>query len=340
MMCTDMRFVRLPERHVSARTLDFDHELDSRLQVVPRGHSWSAVSTQTDAAAMTWKNTLGFVGMDAFGFDWGICDGLNEAGLSVGTLWLPETKLPTTPPQHDGPPAIDFISIASWLLGTCATVADVRDALGGVRIWNAPVRRLWPAGRPLPDLVKPLLDWAFTEHLTIHDAHGSDLVVEFIDGRTMLYDNPIGVLTNAPTYDWHVTNLRNYLGLSMAEEEPVNLMGIEVTRPGNGSGLRGLPGDVAPPARFVRATVLTETVTAARDTRDAVNQAFHALDLVGVPRHLLASGDYTQWSVVRDHDDPTYYVRTYDAWSTAVHRLADMGVDRPGDRSVLPLPAA
>ncbi|MDP3973168.1 MAG: hypothetical protein Q8P61_09710 [Candidatus Nanopelagicales bacterium] len=33
--------------------------------------------------------------MDAFGFDWAICDGLNESGLSVGTLWLPETKLPT-----------------------------------------------------------------------------------------------------------------------------------------------------------------------------------------------------------------------------------------------------
>ena len=92
-MCTDLRLVRLPGMHVSARTLDFSQELGSRVQVVPRGQEWAAIATGTKAPALEWRNTLGFVGMDAFGFSWGICDGLNEAGLSVGTLWLPETSL-------------------------------------------------------------------------------------------------------------------------------------------------------------------------------------------------------------------------------------------------------
>lgn len=338
-MCTDLRLVRLPDRHVSARTLDFGYEVKSKVQVVPRGREFSAITTETDAPTLTWSNSLGYVGMDAFGFDWVVCDGLNEAGLSVGTLWLPETKLPTDPPADSGPDVVDFINLAGWLLGTCRTVGEVRDALGTVRIWNAPVRRMWPSGEPMPDAVKPLVDYAFTEHLTFHDAHGGDLVVEFLDGQAVFHDNAIGVLTNSPPYDWHTTNLRNYLGLTNVERKPVNLMGMDVTPTGNGSGLLGMPGDVTPASRFVRATVLAEVATSATDARDAVNQAFHSLDLVSVPRFLAASGDYTQWYVARDHDDPTYYVRTYDSWTTDVHRLADLKVDTAGPQRSIDLPS-
>ena len=339
-MCTDLRLVRLPGMHVSARTLDFSQELGSRVQVVPRGQEWAAIATGTKAPALEWRNTLGFVGMDAFGFSWGICDGLNEAGLSVGTLWLPETSLPTTPPDAGPAAAVDFVHLAAWLLGTCRTVADVRAALAEVQVWNAPVHLMWPQGQPVPAALAPMMDWAFTEHLSVHDAQGGDLVVEFLDGAAHLHDNPIGVLTNSTTYDWHLTNLRNYVGLSTAEAAPVNLMGMPVTATGNGTGLRGLPGDVTPPSRFIRATVLTEVVTSATDHRDAVNQAFHSLDLVSVPRFLAASGDYTQWSVARDHDNLVYYVRAYDAWTTDAHDLAALGVAAPGAQAAVPLPSA
>lgn len=339
-MCTDLRLVRLSDRRVSARTLDFAFEVDSTLQVVPRSQEWSAVATGSGVPALEWTNELGFVGMDAFGFPWAICDGLNEAGLSVGTLWLPETKLPTSPPSTGEKAAVDFIHLAAWLLGTCRTVDDVKAALGSVQVWNAPVKRMWPEGQPMPDSVKAMLDYAITEHLSVHDAHDGDLVVEFLDGEAVLHDNPIGVLTNSPTFDWHLTNLRNYVGLTNVEAKPVNLMGMEVTATGNGTGLLGMPGDVTPPSRFVRATVLTEVATAAKDSRDAVNQAFHSLDLVSVPRHVAASGDYTQWYVARDHDDPTYYVRTYDAWTTDVHHLAELGLDQVGPQRSLPLPSA
>ncbi len=339
-MCTDIRLVRLSDRHISGRTLDFGYDVESRVQVVPRGQDHSAVATDTSAQTLTWSNDLGYVGMDAFGFAWAICDGLNEAGLSVGTLWLPETKLPTSPPTDDGTGVIDFVNLAGWILGTCRTVDDVRAALASVRIWNAPVKRLWQSSEPLPKNLVPLADYAFTEHLTIHDASGGDLVVEFIDGETVFHDNKIGVLTNSPTYDWHTTNLRNYIGLTNVEDKPLNLMGMPVTPTGNGTGLLGMPGDVTPASRFIRATVLTEVATSAKDTRDAINQTIHSLDLVSVARFLAASGDYTQWYVARDHDDPTYYVRAYDSWQTDVHRLADLNVNKPGATSSLSLPTA
>ena len=112
-MCTDIRLVRLSDRHISGRTLDFGYDVKSRVQVVPRGQDHSAVATDTSAQTLTWSNDLGYVGMDAFGFAWAICDGLNEAGLSVGTLWLPETKLPTSPPTDDGTGVIDFVNLAA-----------------------------------------------------------------------------------------------------------------------------------------------------------------------------------------------------------------------------------
>jgi choloylglycine hydrolase len=277
--------------------------------------------------------------MSAFGLNHVFVDGLNENGLSVGTLWLPETKLPAVPPASSTRPAMDFINLAGWFLGTCSTVAEVKSALPTVELWNAPVKDLLPAGQPVPDQAKPLMDWAFTEHLTFHDAHGGDLVIEFLDGSPVLHDNPIGVLTNSPTYPWHVTNLRNYIGLTNVEDSPVNLMGMPVVATGNGTGLLGMPGDVTPPSRFIRATVLTEVADSAATAREAINQAFHSLDLVSVPRHLAASGDYTQWYVARDHDSRVYYVRSYDGWTTDVHDLGALKVSEAGPPSTLHLPA-
>ena len=164
--------------------------------------------------------------------------------------------------------------------------------------------------------------------------------MEFLDGAPVFHDNPVGVLTNSPTFDWHNTNLRNYVNLTNAEATPVNLMGVAVNPTGNGTGLLGLPGDVTPPSRFIRATVLSAVSVTAKDARTAVNQAFHALDLVHVPRQVAASGDYTQWYVVRDHDNLVYHVRTYDSWDTESHDLRLLGVsDSSSTRRSLPLPA-
>ena len=208
-------------------------------------------------------------------------------------------------------------------------------------MWNAQVRRLWPGDREMPDMVKPLLDFAFPMHLAVHDAHGGDLVVEFLHGEPVFHDDPIGVLTNSPTFDWHETNLRNYVNLRDAEAKPLDLMGLEVKPTGNGTGLLGLPGDVTPPSRFVRATVLAEVSHTAKDARAAVNQV---VPLPGPgPRparrralgrlHAVVRRPRPRWLV--------YHVRSYDGWTTDAHDLKALGVSDPKTaRSALPLPAA
>jgi choloylglycine hydrolase len=131
------------------------------------------------------------------------------------------------------------------------------------------------------------------------------------------------------------------VNLTLAEAKPLDLMGLEVTPTGNGTGLLGLPGDATPPSRFVRATMLAAVSRTAKDARAAVNQVFHCLDLVHVPRDVAPSGDSTQWCVARDHDGLVYYVRSYHGWTTDAHDLRALGVSDPGTtRTALPLPAA
>ena len=115
-MCTDVRLVQLADLHVSARTMDFAEELGSTLQVVPVGQQWSATRTHSDVETLRWTNAHGYVAMDAFGFDWAACDGVNDAGLSIGTLWFPEQRCQQPRPRPARRPrSISSISgLGSW----------------------------------------------------------------------------------------------------------------------------------------------------------------------------------------------------------------------------------
>jgi len=74
-------------------------------------------------------------------------------------------------------------------------------------------------------------------------------------GSTSRYgynENVPGVLTNAPTFDWHEINLRHFVNLKAMSARPIRV-GASVLSPiGSGSGLLGIPGDWTPPYRFVR----------------------------------------------------------------------------------------
>ena len=59
-------------------------------------------------------------------------------------------------------------------------------------------------------LPRPLLQL----HYAVHDAQGRSAVIEYVGGHLHIYDNPLGVVTNSPSFDWHQTNLRNFIHLA------------------------------------------------------------------------------------------------------------------------------
>ena len=102
-------------------------------------------------------------------------------------------------------------------------------------------------------------------------------------GQLKVYDAFLGVITNSPTYDWHLTNLRNYLHLSPDARQTMALGDLNLTPLGAGSGMLGLPGDYTPPSRFVRATALTASARPLKTSTDAVFEAFRILDNFNIP---------------------------------------------------------
>ena len=102
-------------------------------------------------------------------------------------------------------------------------------------------------------------------------------------GKVKIYDAFLGVITNSPTYDWHLTNMRNYLQLSPSPRPNIEVGNITLTPLGGGSGMLGRPGDFNPTSRFIRAAAFTASCRPLKDSTDAVSEAFRILDSFNIP---------------------------------------------------------
>jgi choloylglycine hydrolase len=239
-----------------------------RFAVFPRGHHFTAL-TPDGANGMRWEGRHGFVTVTAYGQPYGP-DGVNEQGLYVGVYYFPGFCSLAAYDPADAARTASVGDFMQWLLSSFTTVAEVRRHLADVRVVDVQDPRF--GGAPLPF------------HWKIADPSGEAIVVEIVDGgQVHVYDAFLGVITNSPSYDWHLTNLRNYVGLSPAPDTPLTIDGVRLAPFGSGSGFLGLPGDFTPPSRFVRAAALTASVRPLDDAADAVFEAFRILDSFNIP---------------------------------------------------------
>ncbi|MDZ4185083.1 MAG: linear amide C-N hydrolase, partial [Desulfuromonadales bacterium] len=244
----------------------------------------------------SWRSKYGFLGINALGLKRAVLDGLNEAGLAVEFLWFPGSEYN----RQQGDDFIVITDLGLWLLGNFATVDEVKKAI---------------ADQPLVGVFIPQIGQIPGFHVAIHDAGGRNLVIEFINGEKRIYDNPIGVMTNRPTFDWHLANLRNYLNLTPVDKDSETIAGVVVEASGGGNGWLGLPGDWMPPSRFVRTVKLVHAAKPVKDAVEAVNLAEHILNAVDIPVGVIKAQptgyDYTQWAVIKDLTNRIVYYRSY-----------------------------
>lgn len=171
-------------------------------------------------------------------------------------------------------------------------------------------------------------------HYVIYDKNGRSLVIEPIDGKLVTYDNPIGVFTNSPSFDWHMTNLRNFINLTPLNAPTLKIEGIELAPFGQGSGMVGMPGDFTPPSRFVRAAIYSITANPSDTSDEAVFQAFHILNQFDIPVGAVRAKegntvyfDYTLVTSVKDPQSLKYYFKTYDDQQIRVVDLKKFNLD-------------
>lgn len=290
---------------VVARTVEWalgDASHDS-LAVFPRGHSYVG-QTPEGLNGLRWKGKHGFISLSAYGQPYGP-DGVNEVGLYVGMYYFPDFASFSAYDKANAGKSLSVGDFMQWMLSTFSTVKEVRDNLSKVVVVNVEDPRF--GGAPLPF------------HWKVSDPSGEAIVIEITaKGMVQVHDAFRGVITNSPGYDWHLINLRNYLGLSPAPATPIEIDGQRFSPLGSGSGLRGVPGDFTPPSRFVRAVALTVSARPLAKSEDAVFEAFRILDSFNIPVGTTAApgriaGDIesaTQITTVSDLNNKMIYFHT------------------------------
>lgn len=193
------------------------------------------------------------------------------------------------------------------MLTQFATVEEVREGLEKVRVVPVPEQVL--GGIPAPI------------HLMVVDQTGKAIVIEFLNGELNLFDNPLSVLTNSPSFDWHMTNLRNYINLSAVSIPTKKIEDLNFAPIGGGSGFLGIPSDFTPPSRFVRAVAYTQTARKTKDGQETVYEVFRILDNFNVPLGSAEGTDAqpellkemrssTIWTSAADTKNLVYYYHT------------------------------
>ena len=241
-------------------------DLNSRVIIVPREHAFVG-GTPDGKPGKRWTAKYGVLGIDMLERG-ALADGMNEKGLAVGLFYLPGF---TQYQDYDAAKADSTIGPADlvmYLLTQCAGVDEVRAELKKIVVAAVP---------------EPSIGFPAPVHLLVTQPDGAAIVVEYHEGQPRIYDNPLGVITNSPNFDWHMTNLRNYVNLSPIAWPDKKIRDLDFTPLGAGSGMIGLPGDFTPPSRFIRAVAFTQTARPTADGPDAVYEIFRILDNFNAP---------------------------------------------------------
>jgi len=236
-----------------------------------------------------------------------VVDGMNEAGLSFGALWYePDVKYQDVP-QGQEARALAETMVGPWILGNFATVDEVKLAMAEVLMFG---------------YVVPALGIAPPGHLVIYDASGKSIVMEFDEGgKVRIYDNFLGILTNAPDFPWHIKHLRQYIGMSDENPKPREIAGVKLIPTGHGAGMIGLPGDLTPPSRFIRLGVTTYFADQADNAEKGLNLSQHIVNAFNIvsglvversPQGKIVANETTQWASFRDLTNKVFYFQTYE----------------------------
>ena len=300
--CTDFKVTAKDGTVLMARSMEFGPQLQSNLRSSPRGRIYTT-KTLDNKPGITWKSTYGYLYIDGFNIDVSF-DGMNEAGLTFEYLYLPnETHYQTIPAGKEAQ-ALPYSLLGDWVMSNFKTIDEVKKGLTSIYVTT----------QVIPELGDAVLE----AHASIHDASGKGIVVEFYHNKINVYDS-MGVMTNSPKYDWHVTNLRNYVNLSATNPATIAQGSMSYAATGQGSGAVGLPGDASPPSRFVKIAFMLANAYPTETAKDAINLATHIINNVDLPAGYVRSvdggksvTDTTQWVVFKDMTHKMFYYRTYN----------------------------
>lgn len=290
-MCTAVTY--RTKDHYFGRNLDMEYSYNEAVTVTPRNYEFSFRKTGII------KNHFAMIGMAHISEGYPLYyDATNEKGLSIAGLNFPQNA--DYKPYCDGKDNVAPFEFIPWILGQCATVSEAEKLLKRINLLNESFSEKLP--------LTPL-------HWIISDRERS-VALESVKSGIKVYDNPVGVLTNNPVFDYHMFNLNNYMRLTNGE--PENTFGgkLELKTYSRGMGAVGLPGDASSASRFVKAAFVKMNSVSGDSEGESVSQFFHILKAVEMQRGCVQLGkdiyEITVYSSCCNTDRGIYYYTTYD----------------------------
>jgi choloylglycine hydrolase len=194
---------------VVGRNVDWIEDPKTDLWAMPRG-----VKRQGTVSGKPLEWTSKYASIVGVAYDSMVNTGMNEKGLAANCLWL------ATGDHGPRDAEVPGISESEWPQFYLDSFATVAEAVEYTKTHKFQVR-----GTKLGPFVS-------MQHLTIQDASGDSAVFEYEKGELKIYhDRKYRVVTNEPTYDLQIQNLKQYTGFG---------------------GDKALPGTTEAADRFVR----------------------------------------------------------------------------------------
>ncbi|MGB0135518.1 linear amide C-N hydrolase [Dokdonella sp.] len=327
-MCTSLNYTNADGAVFYGRTLELSQELPYQVTYFPPGEKFQSAVTGGPPLSYTSMHGMVTITMpDRIPTkdsplqidDFKIMEGLNDQGLTFSLLAYPSStagkdKLAITRQ------VLSAIDLGSWVLSQFSNVGDVKAALAEQTVALAPLPVL---GGKVPPF-----------HWVVHDRAGASIVLEFDQGALSVHDNPVGVMTNGPDFNWHLTNLNNYTFLNNRDQSSGQFGSLKVHQPDSGIATVGLPSSETSVGRFVRAVYYSEYAEKVSNpdaslrtlahimnnfdrpkgiTIDAVEEKGEGLDLSSFGENgAQFTTEYTSWTSLSDLNRTQLHIRTYE----------------------------
>ncbi len=290
------------------RNLDVERSYNERVVITPRNFKIKMRCVEV------LKTHYAIIGMATVIDDFPLYfDATNEKGLSVAGLNFPQNA--EYKPFNENLNNITPFEFIPYILGKCKNIYEAQDELSKINLVNINFSENLP--------LSPL-------HFIISDKTKT-LTVESVKDGLKIYENPVGVLTNNPTFDYHLMNLNNYSSLHEGKGENKFSNEINFENYSLGLGALGLPGDFSSASRFIKATFVKYKSKSGRNENESVNQFFHILGSVSMPKGCVLVRDneyeYTRYSSCCNTDKCIYYFKTYDDFNIKKFEINSFDLD-------------
>jgi choloylglycine hydrolase len=259
-----------------------------------------------------------------------VVEGMNVEGVTCSLLAYP-TSGGAEEARKVTQSLLQAVDIGTWVLGTFANVEELKEGLDEQGIF---LTRLAMVGN-LP----------FPFHVVVHDKGGKSVVIEWLAGKLTVNDNPVGVMTNGPDFQWHLTNLGNWTHLTNVDVSNNKFGDLEVRQPDSGIATASLPGSNTSVGRFIRAVFYSEFTEKTDDPELALLALARIMNNFDRPRGATvdprsgAEGisfqgknrnegapptEYTSWTNLSDMSRGRFLLRTYDSYGYTSFDLKEL----------------